>query len=59
MGMAVYRYVGAQTKPVPSATRVPLSDVRDLVPASHPQVDAAARRQQLAARSRAAQRRWS
>jgi hypothetical protein len=59
MGMAVYRYVGAETKPVPTATRVSMGEVRGLLPATHPVVDPAARRRQLAARSRAAQRRWS
>jgi hypothetical protein len=59
IGMAVYRYVGARTKPVPEARVVPLDGVRAALPESHPVVDAAARREQLAARSRAAQRRWS
>jgi hypothetical protein len=59
IGMAVYRYVGARTKPQPKATRVPLAEVRALLPEEHPVVDTAARGRQLAARSRAAQRRWS
>jgi hypothetical protein len=59
LGMAVYRYVGARTKPVPAARVVPVADLRAALPESHPVVDAAARRLQLAARSRAAQRRWS
>ena len=59
IGMAVYRYVGARTKPQPSAVVVPLRDVRDALPTSHPHIDAGARRQQCADRSRAAQRRWS
>jgi hypothetical protein len=59
LGMAVYRYVGAATKPVPTARCVPLTDVGSLLPGDHPVVDPAARRGQLAARSRAAQRRWS
>jgi hypothetical protein len=59
MGMAVYRYVGASTKPQPTARVVPIGSVPDTVPSSHPSIDPAARREQLAARSRAAQRRWS
>lgn len=59
IGMAVYRYVGAQTKPQPTAAVVPIASLRDHLPANHPAVDEAARRQQLADRYRAAQRRWS
>ena len=59
LGMAVYRYVGARTKPHPSATVVPLKALRAALPATHPRVDAAQRRAQLADRYRAAQRRWS
>ncbi len=59
LGMAVYRYVGATTKPVPTARVVPITDVRAALPEQHPIVDAAARRRQLADRYRAAQRRWS
>ena len=59
IGMAVYRYVGARTKPQPTAQVVALRDVRTLLPTSHPTVDPARRRAQLADRSRAAQRRWS
>ena len=59
IGMAVYRYVGARSKPVPTATVVPVVSVRTLLPPGHPMVDAAARRWQRADRSRAAQRRWS
>ncbi|OWY62384.1 hypothetical protein B7486_58730, partial [cyanobacterium TDX16] len=59
LGMAVYRYVGARTKPVPAAQVVPLAELRSHLPQAHPVVDEDARRSQLAARSRAAQRRWS
>jgi hypothetical protein len=59
LGMAVYRYVGARTKPVPTARVVPLAELRSHVPDDHPVVDQGARRQQLATRYRAAQRRWS
>jgi hypothetical protein len=59
LGMAVYRYVGARTKPQPTARVVPIASVRDTMPASHPSIDPAERRERLAARSRAAQRRWS
>jgi hypothetical protein len=59
IGMCVYRYVGAHTKPVPSARVVPLHALRDQLPDGHPVVSADERRAQLAARSRAAQRRWS
>ena len=59
IGMAVYRYVGARTKPVPTAQVVPLADVATALPASHPGVDPAERARRLAERSLAAQRRWS
>ncbi len=59
IGMAVYRYVGARTKPQPTATVVALRDLRASLPATHPSVDATTRREQLADRYRAAQRRWS
>jgi hypothetical protein len=59
MGMAVYRYVGARTKPRPSARVLAARDLRAGLPADHPVVDAEARRHQLADRARAAQRRWS
>lgn len=58
IGMAVYRYVGARTKPQPTATVVPLGELRAALPDAHPVVDPEARRRQLADRSRAAQRRW-
>jgi hypothetical protein len=59
LGMAVYRYVGAESRPVPSARVVSTSDLRAALPDGHPHLDAAERRQQLADRSRAAQRRWA
>lgn len=59
LGMAVYRYVGARSKPRPSARVLALSELRSALPVDHPVVDAEARRRQLADRSRAAQRRWS
>lgn len=59
LGMAVYRYVGATTRPVPEARVVPVDEVRDHVPAGHPVVGPDERRRELAARSLSAQRRWS
>jgi hypothetical protein len=59
LGMAVYRYVGARTKPQPTATVLAVDELRRALPPSHPVVDPSARRDQLAARARAAQRRWS
>lgn len=58
IGLAVYRYVGARSKPQPTATVVGLDALRAALPATHPVVDPPARRRQLAARSLAAQRRW-
>ncbi len=59
LGMAVYRYVGARTRPQPTATVIGLEEVRAAVGAAHPTVSPEARRRQLADRYRAAQRRWS
>jgi hypothetical protein len=59
IGMAVYRYVGAATRPQPAATMVPVPDLRARLPHDHPAITPEARRRQLADRSRAAQRRWS
>lgn len=59
IGMAVYRYVGARTKPVPTARRASLDEVRAHLPESRPVVAPADRRTQLASRAIAAQRRWS
>lgn len=58
VGMAVYRYVGARTRPQPTARVLPLADLRAGLPAGHPVVDADERRRVLAARRLAAQRRW-
>jgi hypothetical protein len=58
MGMAVYRYVGAVSKPQPTASVVPVGDVRRAVPASHPSTSPDERRQLLMVRSLGAQRRW-
>lgn len=58
LGMAVYRYVGARTKPHPTATVVKSAELRKTLPPEHPTVTAAERRRLLAERSRAAQRRW-
>jgi hypothetical protein len=58
LGMAVYRYVGARTKPHPSARLVALDDLRSALPDDHPVTDAEARRRSLAARRLAAQKRW-
>ncbi len=58
LGMAVYRYVGARTRPQPTATVVGFEEVRAAVGAAHPTVSPEARRHQLADRYRAAQRRW-
>ena len=59
IGMAVYRYVGAHTKPQPTARVVALRELRAALPDTHPAIDPATRRRQLADRSLAAQRRWS
>jgi hypothetical protein len=59
VGMAVYRYVGAATRPVPTARVVPADELRRHVPTDHPAVDADERRRRLATRSLSAQRRWS
>ena len=59
VGMAVYRYVGAATRPHPTATMVPVPDLRARLPHDHPAITPEERRRQLADRSRAAQRRWS
>ncbi len=59
VGMAVYRYVGATTKPQPTARVATLADLGAALPPTHPRVSPAARRDQLTRRWRAAQRRWS
>lgn len=59
VGLAVYRYVGAETKPVPRATVVPLAELQDHLPSGHPSCSPSQRRAELAARREASQRRWS
>jgi hypothetical protein len=49
-GMLTYRLIGARTKPVPTAEVVSVANVREHLPADHPVIDAAARRDQLARR---------
>ncbi len=49
-GMLVYRSIDTRSRPVPEAQVVPLSSVRNLVPGTHPVVDASARRTGLAKR---------
>ena len=46
-GLISYRWVWTETTPVPSAVRVPLAEVWDQLPPSHPRVDAAARVAQI------------
>ncbi len=59
IGMAVYRYVGADTTPVPRARVVPQDQLRDHLPDDHPMLSTTQRRAELDERRRAAQRRWS
>ena len=49
-GMLVYRSIGTRSRPVPETQVMPLAAVRDHLPANHPVVDDAARREQLARR---------
>jgi hypothetical protein len=58
-GLLVYRYVGARSKPVPSATVVPIERVRERVPSDHPVIDPARRRELLARRRAAVLRRYA
>ena len=58
-GMLVYRSIGTRTRPVPDTTVVRIADVRAHVPASHPAVDPATRRAQLARRRAAVLSRYS
>jgi len=55
-GLLVYRWVFARSNPVPKSQVVPLSELRARLPREHPTIDAAARRERLARRRRAA---WS
>ena len=59
LGLIVYRYVGARTRPRPVARVTPQAELRGLLPLDHPVIDHEQRREQLARRSLAAQRRWS
>ena len=59
LGLIVYRYVGARTRPRPTARVTPLADLRELLPADHPITEPDERREQLARRALASQRRWS
>ncbi len=59
IGMAVYRYVGADTTPLPKARVVRQDQLRDHLPDDHPSTNSAQRRAELDRRSAAAQRRWS
>ena len=58
VGLVVYRYVGAVTTPLPTATVVGGADLEAVLPPAHPRVSPEQRRRQLADRSLAAQRRW-
>jgi hypothetical protein len=58
-GLLVYRYVGTRTRPVPEGERVPVAAVRERLPARHPVIDPAARRDQLARRRAAVRRRYA
>jgi hypothetical protein len=49
-GMLVYRYVGARTKPVPTARVAAYDAVRSVFPDGHPSVSAEQRRSAIAAR---------
>jgi hypothetical protein len=57
-GLIAYRWVWAESAPVPSCRTVTLADVRGALPAGTPVVDAAARRQSIVARRRALARRF-
>jgi hypothetical protein len=49
-GMLVYRSIGTRSRPTVDARVVPLTDLRQHLPSSHPNVDQATRRDQLASR---------
>jgi hypothetical protein len=57
-GMLVYRWVKAATTPTPDSRLLRLDDLRAHLPSDHPVVGAEGRRQALASRRRAAQRRF-
>lgn len=49
-GMLAYRLIGARTKPTPATQVVTLGELRTVLPADHPVVDDASRRDELARR---------
>lgn len=49
-GMLAYRLIGARTKPAPATQVVRVADLRAALPADHPVVDDASRRDELARR---------
>ncbi len=57
-GMLVYRWIWARTVPVPAARVVPAAEVADLLPAGHPRIDAAARREILSQRRESVWKRY-
>jgi len=57
-GMLVYRWVWARSRPVPEARVVPVDEVRDLVPPTHPRLSPAERRRRLARRRESAWARY-
>jgi hypothetical protein len=58
LGMVVYRYVGARSRPLPSARITTLDALREHLPDDHPTTTADQRADELAHSSVAAQRRW-
>jgi hypothetical protein len=58
-GLLVYRYIGARTRPLPSAEVVKTAEAGSRLPAEHPHVDAAARREALARRRAAVLARYA
>jgi hypothetical protein len=57
-GLLVYRWVWARNNPIPTSRVLPLSDVRQALPTTHPTIDAATRRRQLTTRREAAWNRF-
>ena len=58
VGLLAYRWVRARTLPVPRAELVAIDELAELLPADHPRVDAATRRDSLRARREAALNRY-
>ena len=58
-GMLMYRSIGTRSRPVPEAQVVAVGEVRAHVPATHPVIDASARREQLARRRAAVLARYA